>query len=215
MTGCARTWPASFPRRPSRQSCRSRRWLPRSPAERGLLGGSDRAREPSTPSVRKRSLSGSSISPPGSCSMWRRTGDRHGGRDGARALAQERPSRRACSRPSPLPTLAAMLFSVALVSASLDVDGTENLNERYVFYVVPVHPRPCLVGRGGLAATATVDVACSRHLLPPACAPPIDQLEYNAGFQSVALLPWLSLSLTASRSQVALRPSPSRVEPSG
>ena len=58
-------------------------------------------------------------------------------------------------------TLLAMLISVSLVSASLDVDGVENLNERYVFYVVPLtfvglalwvntrlpRPRPLLVGR--------------------------------------------------------------------
>ena len=37
-----------------------------------------------------------------------------------------------------LPTLLAMLVSVSLVSASVDVDGVENLNERYVFYVVPL-----------------------------------------------------------------------------
>ena len=55
------------------------------------------------------------------------------------------------------PTLVAMLLSVALVSASFDVDQVGNLNERYVFYIVPLtfigvalwierglpRPRPC------------------------------------------------------------------------
>jgi hypothetical protein len=96
-----------------------------------------------------------------------------------------------------LPIFAAMLFSVSLVSASLDVDGTENLNERYVFYVVPLlfiglaiwiesglpRPRPW--------AWVIVAVGC---VLPAIV--PIDRLEYNAGFQSVALLPWVSLSLS-------------------
>jgi hypothetical protein len=96
-----------------------------------------------------------------------------------------------------LPTFAAMLGSVALVSASLDVDKTENLNERYVFYVVPLlfvgfalwvreglpRPRPWALG---------VVVACCVL----AAVLPIRRLEYNAGFQSVALLPWLDLSLS-------------------
>jgi hypothetical protein len=94
-----------------------------------------------------------------------------------------------------LPTLAVMVASVAVVSASLDVDGTENLNERYVFYVVPLLflglaswierrlPRPrrwtwCVVVLGCVLVA----------LLP------VDQLAYNASFQSVALLPWIGLS---------------------
>ena len=95
-----------------------------------------------------------------------------------------------------LPIFAAMLFSVSLVSASLDVDGSENLNERYVFYVVPLlfvglaiwieeglpRPRPW----------AWVVIA----LGSPAGVIPIDRLKHNAGFQSVALLPWVSLSLS-------------------
>jgi hypothetical protein len=93
-----------------------------------------------------------------------------------------------------LPTLLAMLFSVSLVSASLDVDGTENLNERYVFYVVPLlfvglalwirdrlpRPHPW--------ASVTVGVCCLLAALLP-----IDRLEYNAAFQSLGLLPWLAL----------------------
>jgi hypothetical protein len=95
-----------------------------------------------------------------------------------------------------LPTVAAMLGSVSLVSASLDVDGHENLNERYVFYVVPLLfiglalwigeklPRP----RYWAAAVVAACCALTMSL-------PIDRLRYNAEFQSLALLPWLKLSL--------------------
>ena len=96
-----------------------------------------------------------------------------------------------------LPTLVAMLGSVSLVSASLDVDGTENLNERYVFYVVPL----LFIGlalwvREGLPrrrpwSLAVVAVCCLLAAVLPA-----GRLEYNAGFQSVALLPWIDLSLS-------------------
>jgi hypothetical protein len=95
------------------------------------------------------------------------------------------------------PTFVAVLTSVSLVSASLDVDGTENLNERYAFYVVPL----LFVGfalwvQEGLprrrpSATAVVAACCILVV-----ALPIDRLEYNAGFQSVALLPWLGFSLS-------------------
>jgi len=93
-----------------------------------------------------------------------------------------------------LPTLVAMLLSVSFVSASLDVDGTENLNERYVFYVVPLlfvglalwvrerlpRPRPW--------AWVIVGLCC---LLPAFL--PIHRLGFNANFQSMALLPWLRI----------------------
>lgn len=96
-----------------------------------------------------------------------------------------------------LPTFAAMLGSVSLVSASLDVDQTENLNERYVFYVVPL----LFVGlalwvREGLPRPRRWAVAVVIACCVLAIGLPIDRLEYNAGFQSVALLPWLSLSLS-------------------
>ena len=96
-----------------------------------------------------------------------------------------------------LPTLVAMLLSVAFVSASFDVDGIGNLNERYVFHVVPLtfvglalwiergipRPRPW--------AWVTLGLAC----LAPALLP-IDRLDYNAGLQALALLPWGALSLS-------------------
>jgi len=96
-----------------------------------------------------------------------------------------------------LPTYLAMLLSVAAVSASLDVDGTENLNERYLFYVVPIafvgcalwirsdlpRPRPWAVGIVGACCLLAARL-------------PIQDLGYNAGFQSVALLPWLSITVS-------------------
>ncbi len=93
-----------------------------------------------------------------------------------------------------LPTFAVMLLSVAFVSASFDVDGIGNLNERYVFHVVPLtfvglalwielglpRPRPW--------AWVVLGLAC----VAPALLP-IDRLDYNAGLQALALLPWPEL----------------------
>ena len=96
-----------------------------------------------------------------------------------------------------LATLVTVIGSVALVSASLDVDGTENLNERYVFYVVPllILGLAIWIERGlerlpPLAPIVAI-VCCAAPVLMP-----IDRFDYNAGFQSVALLPWLALPLT-------------------
>jgi hypothetical protein len=94
-----------------------------------------------------------------------------------------------------VPTFLAMVGSVSIVSAALDVDGTENLNERYVFYVVPLAfialalwvelalPRP------RVAALAAVAACCALTIVIP-----IPRLDYNAAFQSVGLLPWIGLS---------------------
>ena len=96
-----------------------------------------------------------------------------------------------------LPTIVAMLLSIAFVSASFDVDGIGNLNERYVFHVVPLtfvglalwierglpRPRPWSWVFLGLACLAPVVL-------------PIHRLDYNAGLQALALVPWDTLSLT-------------------
>jgi hypothetical protein len=93
-----------------------------------------------------------------------------------------------------LPTFLAMLVSVSIVSAALDVDGVENLNERYIFYIVPltfvglalwVHerlpvPRPLVW---------VVLAACC--LL--AAVVPFARLDHNASFQSIALMPWIGM----------------------
>lgn len=95
-----------------------------------------------------------------------------------------------------LPTIGATLVSVAFVSASFDVDGHENLNERYIFYVVPL----LFVG---LAIWIEDDLPRPRPwawLIVVTCTVlamilPIDRLAYNAEFQSVSLLPWTWLLL--------------------
>ena len=95
-----------------------------------------------------------------------------------------------------VPVVLAMLGSVSLVSASVDVDGTENLNERYVFYVAPL----LLLG---LAIWVKEGLARPRPLVwivLSACGVlcallPIGRLEHNASFQSPALMPWIGLSL--------------------
>ena len=96
-----------------------------------------------------------------------------------------------------LSTLGAVLVSVSVVSASIDVDGTENLNERYVFYVVPLlfvglaswieagMPRPKRWAWVVLGACSLLVVAL-----------PVDRLRYNARFQSFALLPWIDVGLS-------------------
>lgn len=104
-----------------------------------------------------------------------------------------------------LPVFAATLASVSLVSASLDVDGTENLNERYVFYVVPL----LFVGlalwvREGLPRPVPYAVLVIAACCLLAVFLPVDRLDYNAGFQSVALLPWIGLSLPPAPLAVAL-----------
>ena len=96
-----------------------------------------------------------------------------------------------------LPTLVVMLVSVAIVSASIDVDGTENLNERYLFYVVPLLfvglalwveealPRPRPWAWGVVLASAALVLAL-----------PIERLVFNSGLQSTALLPWVALPIS-------------------
>jgi hypothetical protein len=93
-----------------------------------------------------------------------------------------------------LPTFLAMLVSVSIVSAALDVDGVENLNERYIFYVVPL----TFVG---LALWVRERLPLPRPLvwvLLAACcvlaaAVPFARLDHNASFQSIALMPWIGM----------------------
>ena len=94
-----------------------------------------------------------------------------------------------------IPVVTSLLGVVACVSASIDVDGTENLNERYVFYVVPL----LFVGlalwiRQGLPRSLPLAWIVLGACAALALVVPIERLEYNAVFQSVALLPWLSLA---------------------
>ena len=132
---------------------------------------------------------GASCSTSPSCPRRRRSSCSSAGSPGARTSVS------ACLRPSSL-RAPAVLGSVALVSASLDVDGTENLNERYVFYLVPLLFVGLALWIGEAAAACAAGVAPrARGLLPSSpVVVPIDRLHYNANFQSLALVPWISLS---------------------
>jgi len=93
-----------------------------------------------------------------------------------------------------LPTLLAMLVSVSVVSASLDVDGVENLNERYVFYVVPLtFVGLALWTREGLALRRRLVWLVLAVSCVLAAAVPFARLDHNASFQSIALMPWIGL----------------------
>lgn len=91
-----------------------------------------------------------------------------------------------------LPALGALFVTISLVSASVDVDGHENINERYLFYLVPLF----LIG-----LAIWIDRGLSRPrpaawvlVLVLSVAPallPVERLAYNAGFQSLALIPWI------------------------
>jgi len=103
-----------------------------------------------------------------------------------------------------LSTLVAMLGSVALVSAALDVDGTENLNERYVFYVVPLLFIALALW---LEQTAALRRRWAWGVVAACCVAvvvlPIDRLHYNSGFQSLALIPWIVLPVSGPALAVA------------
>ena len=106
-----------------------------------------------------------------------------------------------------LPTFLAMLVSVSLVSASLDVDGVENLNERYVFYVVPL---PFVGSRSGCEEGLPRRRrgrwwSCSRLLHPRRRLVPFARLEHNASFQSPGLLPWFKLAAWVGRASGVCR----------
>jgi len=96
-----------------------------------------------------------------------------------------------------LPTLGAVLVSVSAVSASLDVDGTENLNERYVFFLVPL----LFVGlalwvQEGLPRPRTWTWVVVGACCALAAVLPIQRLSYNASYQSPALFAWVTLSVS-------------------
>jgi hypothetical protein len=95
-----------------------------------------------------------------------------------------------------LGTSAALLVAIAIVSATWDVDGEENLNERYVFYLVPltILGLAMWVERGMLRPRPAIWFVLGPCCVLPALIP-INHLDYNARFQSVALVPWLLPSL--------------------
>ncbi len=93
------------------------------------------------------------------------------------------------------PALAGTLGLVTLVGTAIDLDGVEGVNERYVFYLVPL----LLIGlaawfeakpaRGRLALMILTGSVVVVALLP------FDKLETDATFYAPSLAPWVALSL--------------------
>ena len=103
------------------------------------------------------------------------------------ACARARAALRARSRFRPWSSCRSM---VAVVSASIDVDGRETLNERYVFYLVPLLFLGLAIWiRAGLPRPRLLAAVARRQCAALALLVPIERLEYNAGFQSPSLLP--------------------------
>jgi hypothetical protein len=104
-----------------------------------------------------------------------------------------------------LPTVSTALVSVSAVSASFDVDGTENLNERYVFFLVPL----VLVGlalwlQEGLPRPWTWTWAVVGACCFLVVALPLGRLSYNASYQSPGVFTWMTLSLSDTVLAVAV-----------
>lgn len=91
-----------------------------------------------------------------------------------------------------VPIALTMFLTVALVGAAVDVDGQETVDERYLFYLVPL----LLVGLAlwierGLPRPRRVTVIVLALSCVLAVLLPVDRVSYNADFQAFALLPWL------------------------
>ncbi len=111
----------------------------------------------------------------------------------ARGIRRQAPEPERLFAAIALPALVALPAMVALVSASIDVDGRENLNERYVFYLVPLLFLGLAVwGRAGLPRPRVLAGVAVGLCAVLALLVPVDRFEYNAGFQSPGLLPWLA-----------------------
>lgn len=104
-----------------------------------------------------------------------------------------------------LPALGGMFLTIALVSASVDVDGHENINERYLFYGVPL----LLIGLAiwidrGLSRPRLASWLLVLMLSVAPALLPVERLAYNAGFQSLALVPWLVTPLSGMALALAI-----------
>jgi len=96
-----------------------------------------------------------------------------------------------------LPTLASLLILVACVSASVDVDGEEVINERYLFYVVPL----LLIGLAvwieqGMQRSIRIALPVTAGLAMLPLIVPINDYSYNAIFQTLAVVPWVVLEMS-------------------
>jgi hypothetical protein len=104
-----------------------------------------------------------------------------------------------------VPIILTMLTVAALVASAVEVDGHHNINERYVFYVVPLFfiglavwieegmPRPRVLTAGALVVGATAPLFI-----------PLARVWYNADFQTLALRPWLLLDASEAQGTTLL-----------
>jgi hypothetical protein len=99
------------------------------------------------------------------------------------------------------PALAGTLGLVTIVGTAVDLDGVEGVNERYVFYLVPLlliglaawfEARP---GRGRLALLILAGAVVVGLL-------PFDRLAADATFYAPSLAPWVALSLPGVLAQL-------------
>ena len=103
------------------------------------------------------------------------------------------------------PALAGTLGLVTIVGTAIDLDGAEGVNERYVFYLVPLlliglaawfEARP---GRGRLALLILTAAVVVVALLP------FDELAADATFYAPSLAPWVALALPGVLAAAARR----------
>jgi hypothetical protein len=97
-----------------------------------------------------------------------------------------------------LPAFAATLAIVVAVSAGVDVDGREVLNERYLFYVAPL----LLIGLAlwieeGLPRPRPTAIVVALALVALAASIPFDRLSYNVNHQALGSVLWVVLGLPA------------------
>jgi hypothetical protein len=114
----------------------------------------------------------------------------------ARSPAQWDPRRRLFVALA-VPVILTMLTVAALVASAVEVDGHHNINERYVFYIVPLMfiglaiwmeegmPRPRILTASALIACTTAPLFI-----------PLERVWYNADFQTLALRPWLLVDVS-------------------
>ena len=92
-----------------------------------------------------------------------------------------------------LPALAGVLGLVTLVGTSIDIRGAEGVNERYLFYLVPL----LLVGLAGWIEMAPRRLRLAISFVAVAAVLvallPFDRLAADATFYAPALVPWVAL----------------------
>lgn len=112
----------------------------------------------------------------------------------AAGLSRRAPERHRLFASLAWPTLAGTLALVAIVATAIALDGAEGVNERYVFYLVPL----LLTGlaawyeaRPGRSRTALVVLAVAVVVV---VLLPFDDLAADATFYAPSLAPWVALA---------------------